>query len=142
MAGNAYLIANVVLRADGREYHLGTGDLPVTVALTAGGAVDAGQFDVANGATATLWDAAVSPAGSFKFLGLLSDKTVMLEFQGTTVADNHHETLFANVPLYLASDDTLAYNALSFTGGAQDFKKVLAKNSSGSAAVIQVLIGE
>lgn len=142
MAANAYLAANVVVRADGREYPLGSGDLPVAVALTSPGGVDARSFDIANGATATLWDSSASPAGSFKFLCLLSDKTVLLEFQGTAVADNHHWTLFAGVPLPLASDATLAYNALSFTGAAQVFKKVLCKNSSGSTALVRVLVAE
>lgn len=142
MAASAYLTANVVVRADGAEYPLGTGDLPITVALTASGAVDARRFDIANGASATLWDAAVSPAGAFKFLCLLSDKTVLLEFQGTAVADNHHLTLFAGVPLPLGSDATLGYSALSFTGAAQVFKKLLCKNSSGATALVRVLIAE
>lgn len=143
MAGNAYLTCNVVVRADGREYPLGTGDLPVTIALTSPGGVDARSFDVAIGATATLWDASTSPAGSFKFLAIVSTQSnVMLEFQGAAVSSNHHFELTAGVPYQLASDDTLVYNAASFTGAAEDFKKILAKNNGGSAALIQVLVCE
>lgn len=143
MAANAYLTCSVLIRVDGAEYPIGTGDLPATIALTSPGGVDARRHDVANGATATLWDASTSPAGSFKLLVILSDQSnVMLEFQGTAVADNHHFELTAGVPFQLASDDTLRYNAASFTGAADDFKKILAKNNSGNAALIQVLVAE
>jgi hypothetical protein len=143
MAGSAYLTSNVTVRADGQEWEIGTGDLPVTLALTAGGGVDARKFDVANGATATVWDAAASPAGSFKLLVLKSDQSnVMVELQGTAVADNHHCELFAGVPFQIASDDTLRYNAASFTGAADDFKVVKVKNNSGNAAQISVLVCE
>jgi hypothetical protein len=143
MAANAYLTCNVVVRADGKEFLVGTGDLPVTVALTSPGGVDARRFDVANGATATVWDAATSPAGSFKFFALLSDKdNVMVEFQGAAVSSNHHFELAAGVPWWLASDDSLVYNAASFTGVAEDLKKCLVKNNSGAAALVQVLVAE
>jgi len=143
VAGNAYLTCNVLVRADGREFPLGTGDLPVTIALTASGGVDARRFDVANGATATVWDAATSPAGSFKFLALLSDKSdCMVEFQGAAVSSNHHVELTAGVPFVLASDDSLVYNGASFTGAAEDTKKCLVKNNSGATALIQVLVAE
>lgn len=143
MAGNAYLTANVVVRADGVEYTLGTGDLPVTVTLATGGGVDARRHDVANGATATVWDSSTSPAGSFRFLALLSNQSnVMVEFQGAAVSSNHHFELAAGVPFSLASDDSLVYNAASFTGAAEDFKVVKVKNNSGAAALIQVLVCE
>lgn len=143
MASSAYLTANVVVRADGREYKIGTGDLPVTIALTSPGGVDATVYDVANGVTATVWNAATSPAGSFKFFALLSTQSnVMAEFQGAAVSSNHHFELTAGVPFILASDDSLVYNAASFTGAAEDFKKCLVKNNSGSAALIQVLVCE
>lgn len=143
MAANAYLTANVIVRADGREYTLGTGDLPVTIALTSPGGVDARKFDVATTATATVWDASVSPAGSFKFFAILSDKSdVMVEMQGTAVADNHHFELLAGVPQWLASDDSLRYNALSFTGAADNIIKILVKNNNAATASIQVLVCE
>lgn len=142
MATSAYVTTKLVIRGDGTEFSAGTGDIPLTLALTASGGIDRRRFDVANAATATLWDASVSPSGSFKLLALLSDQTVLLEFQGTTVADNGHWTLYANLPLLLGSDATLAYNAASFTGAAQVFKKVLAKNSSGSTALIQCFVCE
>jgi hypothetical protein len=143
MAGNAYLTANVVVRADGREYGLGTGDLPVTVALTSPGGVDARQFDIANAATATLFDSTVGPVGSFKFCAILSDKTIMLEIQGTTAAANGHVEIFAGVPFILASDNTQAYAAGgNFAGAAQDILKLLAKNSSGAAALVRTIISE
>jgi hypothetical protein len=143
MAANAYLTSNVVVRADGKEYSIGTGDLPVTVALTSPGGVDARRFDVANAATVTVWDAATSPAGSFILLVLLSNQSnVVVEFQGTAVADNHHFELLAGVPFILGSDDSLRYNAASYTGVADNFQKCLVRNSSGSAALIQVLIAE
>lgn len=143
MAANAYLTCNVVVRADGKEFPIGTGDLPVTIALTSPGGVDARRFDVANAATTTVWDATTSPAGSFILLVLLSDKSnVVVELQGASVADNHHFELLAGVPFILASDDTLRYNAASYTGVADDFKKCLVRNSSGAAALIQVLVAE
>lgn len=143
MAGNAYLTCNVIVRADGKEFQIGTGDLPVTIALTSPGGVDARRYDVANGATATVWDSATSPAGSFKLLVLLSTRSdCMVELQGAAVSSNHHFELAANVPQWLASDDSLVYNAASFTGVAEDLKKCLVKNNSGAAALVQVLVAE
>lgn len=142
MAGNAYVIGRVAVRADGAEFQLGTGDIPVTVTLTSSGGIDPRRFDILTTATSTLWDASTSPAGSFKFLGLLSDTDVMLEFQGTATADNGHLKLAAGIPFFLGSDGTLAYNAASFTGAAQVLKKILAKNSTLTTALVQVLICE
>lgn len=143
MAASAYLTANVVVRADGQEHSIGTGDLPVTIALTSPGGVDARQHDVANGATATLYDAAVGPVGSFKLLGVVSTGTVMLEIQGTTAAANGHVELFANLPLFLGSDNTQAYAAGgNFAGAAQDILKILAKNASGASAIIRTVVVE
>lgn len=143
MAANAYLTANVIVRADGKEYSFGTGDLPVTIALTSPGGVDARKFDVATGVTETIWQASVSPAGSFRFFGILSDKSdVMVELQGTTAADNHHFELLASVPVWLASDDSLRYNAASFTGAADNIIKILVKNNNAATASIQVLVCE
>lgn len=142
MATSAYVMTKIVIRGDGAEYSMGTGDIPLSLTLTASGGIDPRRFDVASAATATLWDASVSPAGSFKLLAIQSDQTVLLEFQGTATADNHHATLFAGLPLLLGSDATLAYNAASFTGAAQVFKKILAKNSSGSTALVQCFVCE
>jgi len=143
MSANTYLTANMVVRADGKEFQLGTGDLPVAIALTSPGGVDARRYDLANGATQTVWDATTSPAGSFKFFALLSDQSnIMVELQGASVANNHHFELTAGVPFILASDDSLLYNALTFTGAADDFKVAKVKNNSGNAALIQVLICE
>jgi hypothetical protein len=143
VASNAYITCNVVVRADGKEFPIGTGDLPVTIALTSPGGIDARRHDVANGAPATLWDSSTSPAGSFKLLVLLSTRNdCMVELQGAVVSSNHHFELMANVPFVLASDDSLVYNAASFTGAAEDLKKCLVKNNSGAAALIQVLVAE
>lgn len=145
MAGNAYLTANVVVRADGREYELGTGDLPITIALTSPGGVDSRSYDVANGASQAIWVAAAATgtAQSFKFFGILPTKTVMLEIQGTTAADNGHLELLANVPWWIASDNTQAYNAAGgFAGAAQDIKQMLVKNSSGATALVRTLVLE
>lgn len=141
MAASAYLVANVLVRADGKEYQLGTGDLPVTVALTSPGGIDQRQWDIANGATVTFWSSA-APTTGFKAMALLSTVDLMIELQGATVADNHHFKLSANKPFMLFSDDTLLYNAASFTGASDDFRSGLAKNSSGGAGILRTLICE
>lgn len=142
MASSVHIAITAIVANGERQFPIGTGSLPLTIALTAPGGIDNRNFDVANGTTATLWDVAASPAGSFLFLAILSDKALLLEFQGTAVADNFHLTLYPGLPLILGSDDTLRYNAASYTGVADLFKKILGKNSSGATATVQVLVCE
>lgn len=131
MAATAQLVAKVAVDSDGQHYDIGTDDLPVTLTLTSpsGGGLD--RFVIAAGATATLWDSTVGPS-TFGLLVLTPSATgALVELQGNTVADNHHFTLKAGIPFILPSNATLRYNAASFTGAADTFKKCLVKNTSG-----------
>lgn len=97
------------------------------------------QVTVANNATATLFTAATDLA-DFDFLAIYSDQPLLVELQGTTAADNSRVPMTAKVPLILAPDDTLGYNAAgAFAGAAMTIKKILVKNTSGFPAAVQIV---
>lgn len=114
-------------------------EVPVSITVSGPGAQD-DRFSVATGTNTTIWVSA-APTPTFQLLCVVSDKTVMLELWGTTVASNHHVELKPNIPFILASDNTQAYSATgAFAGAAQDFTRIDAQNSSGSTAIIRRLI--
>lgn len=142
MASSAKLYWRVAVDHEGKRYSLGDDQTPLAVTLATGGEINQTEYSIATTTTETIWDAAVAPT-SFLLLVIYSDKDdVMLEFQGTATADNHHFELKANVPLILGSDDTLAYNAASFTGAAQKFKKIIAKNNNAATTLVTRLVSQ
>lgn len=101
---------------------------------------------VGNGNTETLLNigsGATDDLASFGLFAVISSQDVLIEFKGTTAADNSNLKIKANLPFLINSDDTLAYNASgAFAGAAQDITQIRVKNSSGSSADIDfVAIG-
>lgn len=140
MASSARVYFRVVVDHEGSRYSLGDDGTPTVLTLTTGGEISRTDYSTATTATETIWDAAVAPT-TFKLMVIMADKDdVMLELQGTTVADNHHVELKAGIPFILGSDDTLAYNASTFTGAAQKFKKIVAKNNNAATTLISRLV--
>ena len=143
MSADLRLSAQLVAIVDSLRHQVGTDLIPVSVTGTAvGGACDDMEAAVAAGAAVTLWDATTSPVASFTFLALYlaSGGPVLLELQGTTIADNSHLTLVAGVPLFLGSNGTTAYNAASFGGALQSIARVRAKNNTGASVSVRVLV--
>jgi len=67
------------------------------------------------------------------FIYIRCDQDVLIEFIGTTAADNSNLKLKANVPFILGFDDTLAYDAAgAFAGAAQNITKITIRNNSGT----------
>ena len=144
MAADLRLSAQLVAIVDSLRHQVGTDLIPVSVTGSAvGGACDDFEAAVGAGATVTLWDATTSPVATFTFLALYLQPTaagpLLVELQGTTIADNSHVTLVPGVPFFLGSNGTTAYNAASFGGALQSIARVRAKNNGATGVSVRVL---
>lgn len=104
------------------------------------------RVPVADAATATLWDpGTLSDVGSFSFLLVASDVQVELELNaGSGDADENRfvATIAPDAPLILAADDSRLREAgdNGFAGTADVIDKLRVKNSSGSAAKVDLIL--
>lgn len=140
MAGRLLLTSQAEIQIPGAApLQLGPRGLIYSVAIS--GLYDQYRGSVANNTTVTVWDATTSSIASFEFFHIVADQSVLVEFQGTTAADNNDIKIRAGWPVYRTLDDILGYSAGgSFGGSAQVVKKIMVRNTSGSAATVQATV--
>lgn len=128
-----------VICLDGSD-ELNFGSMASPQTITVDGVKHEFKYSLANNTTKVILNVGTGSTddiGDFDYFCIKSTQDLLIEFMGTTAADNSTLKIKANHIFELTTDDTLAYNASgAFAGSAQVITKISVRNTSGSTATI------